>query len=1286
MRPQLRHFILSVLIFLPFIAFSQQVLTTSNGCPGVPGACGSGLHAPTVTPTLNNPNPNLPAIASNSTPNTPQNGNNTLGNTYSLTACGLNYSHASQRLGQRFSPAGVPQPAPFVISGIPSCAQIQKAYLWCEGSGNGAAMNATVNGPLGAATYPMAICGQGPDKCWGYQGSYTYRADVTASVNGNGTYNISGILVNNPNDMDGATLLVVWTDPTQTYRGTIRIDDGAMVVNTYAGTVTYTMNYPAVCGATTNAVAFCGMGDLQLTGTNITLNGSPATYTWNWWNFINTNTTVNVGQTSSIFTGTASTGDCFNLCIAGLYYRTTTCAVCTPTALTLATSATAATCSQCNGTASVSVSPAGPYTYSWAPTGGTGSTATGLCAGTYTVTVTSSCGTGTATVTVPTLGGSITVANTSSTNVLCNGQCNGTATVNASGGTAPYTFAWAPAAANTTTGNSNTATGLCAGTYVVTSTDAAGCTGTQTITITEPTAMSATGSSTQSTCGNPNGTATVSPSGGVGPYTYAWTTTPVQTTQTAINLSSGANNCTITDANGCTFTALVIVGGASSPAATLSTSGNVTCNGACDGFITITASGGTAPYTYAWSPSGGTGPSATGLCPGAYTCTVSDANNCTATYSMLITEPPVLALTSSQVDVNCNAACNGSATVNVTGGTPGYTYLWSPSGGTAATATNLCAGNYTCAVTDFNGCTLSQTFLITEPTPLTVASAGFNVTCFGVCDGQVVAIPSGGTPNYTFLWSSGCTNPSCNNVCAGTYNVTITDANGCTATSTATVTQPTPIAIATTTADAHCNQADGSAAATFSGGTGTLTPVWYNPATPGPNMTGIPAGNYFVVVTDANGCDDTANVTINNIPGLVATAGTLTPVSCFGGSDGAATVNATGGTGAYTYAWNCSPSTTNTATNLPAGSCVVVVTDSAGCTSTVPITITQPTQLAVTATAVPSVVCTGSPILMTATGSGGTPAYSYSWSPLNMTGATQNFAPTTSGPCTITITDANNCVDSTVLMYTVNPNPVAAFVGDTLASCIPLVVNFTDLSTVSAGTIVQWSWDFGDGSTPSTQQNPQHTYYVSGFYTVALTVTTATGCSNTVTMSNYINVYPTPVASFTANPQPTTELNPTIYFTNTSINSNSWNWDFADSANSSSTLQHPVFTYQRAGCFDVVLTATSVNGCFDITVQQICIEPDVAIYIPNAFTPNGDGINDFFFPQGLGLDPANFEIWIFDRWGNLVYNGTDLYKGWDGTVQGHTDLSQQDTFVWKIKVGDVNGGKHTYIGHVNLIR
>lgn len=602
------HIMKKILLFLSSVSLISFAYAQAPA-PGTPGACGNSVqrHSGNLTP---------------------QDGSGTLGNSYSATMCGLNFTTASNRLGQRFTPVGVAQPAPFVISGLSSCDSIVKAFLYVEGSGTGAAQTATIQPPSGPAqNFPMTVIGTGPDKCWGYSGSYTYRADVTAVITGNGQYDVSGLLTNPPNsgeDMDGATLIVIYKDPASTYQGTIILDDGAIEIS--GGTASYNMSFPAVCGPTQNAQAFIAVGDIQMPIDALTMNSTSTTFTNDWWNYVQTGTTVTTGQTSANYTLT-STGDCFNLCVAGLYFQTTNCVVCQPSTNTLnvSTSSTQSTsCSACNGTATATPTPSGSYTYLWQPGGQTTQTATNLCPGVYTVTVTGNCVASTETVTV-TAASSVSSTSTA-TNVTCNAAANGTATVTPSGGTPPYTYSWAPSG-----GNNATATNLGPGSYTCTITDANGCTSTQIVQITEPPAI-----------------------------TTSSTNTPVS------------------------------------------------CNGGANGTGTVTASGGSGTFTYSWSPSGGSGASATGLQAGVYTVTVTDASGCTQTESVTVTQPPALALA-----MVGDSACPGS-TVQLgalgSGGTGPYTYSWS-SGGTGQTETVTLqqTTTYSVTVTDANGCTLSNT-------------------------------------------------------------------------------------------------------------------------------------------------------------------------------------------------------------------------------------------------------------------------------------------------------------------------------------------------------------------------------------------------------------------------------------------------------------------------------------------------------------------------------------------------------------------------------------------------
>ncbi|HEU4719610.1 MAG TPA: hypothetical protein VFU15_17320, partial [Bacteroidia bacterium] len=342
-------------------------------------AAGSAYAQHGATPESGH-NPVDPLTTAHSTgPLSPMDGNATLGPTYAFSACGLNYTTATQKIGQRFSPVGVPQPATFAIAGIPATAVIQQAFVWCDASGNGIPITITVANPFTtSASFPMTMIGQDQDKCWGYQGTYSYRADVTSIIAGNGNYTISGFPTGSTNDVDGATLMIIWSDPTASYQGDINIWDGCVVIN--GGTTTQTINNMSACtGTIQSARAFTCIADLQGLGSQITLNGMPPIgVTEDWWNYVDVSTTVTPGQATSTF-GNNSSGDCYNFCVMGLYWRSN-CTTCCANPFTLNMTSSPSQCTSSNGTATATpVGGSGPFSYTWnTPSSDSTQTANGL--------------------------------------------------------------------------------------------------------------------------------------------------------------------------------------------------------------------------------------------------------------------------------------------------------------------------------------------------------------------------------------------------------------------------------------------------------------------------------------------------------------------------------------------------------------------------------------------------------------------------------------------------------------------------------------------------------------------------------------------------------------------------------------------------------------------------------------------------------------------------------------------------------------------------------------------
>ena len=287
------------------------------------------------------------------------------------------------------------------------------------------------------------------------------------------------------------------------------------------------------------------------------------------------------------------------------------------------------------------------------------------------------------------------------------------------------------------------------------------------------------------------------------------------------------------------------------------------------------------------------------------------------------------------------------------------------------------------------------------------------------------------------------------------------------------------------------------------------------------------------------------------------------------------------------------------------------------------------------------------------------------------------------------VTSKNGCQDSVVIPLTVHPNPVVDFEPG-ITGCSPLCVNFNDLSLISEGDNQKWLWNFGDGTT-SNLQNPNHCYVNNSIsspvkYSVTLSVISDKGCNTTKVKKEYITANPLPIAEFDFSPQPTTIEKPTIFFQNQSTGMNNSQWNFGDNqGNNFSNEQHPSYTYIDTGRFVVILIVENDYNCFDSIEKVVLIGPEWKIFIPNAFTPDNDGMNDFFAPKGINI--REFEMLIFNRWGEMIFSTYDIDQGWDGTSEKEGGaMVQQGVYFYRIKIKDVNLKEHKYRGEVTIVR
>lgn len=925
-----------------------------------------------------------------------------------------------------------------------------------------------------------------------------------------------------------------------------------------------------------------------------------------------------------------------------------------------------------------------PYTYGWSTGTATGDDTTGLAAGTYNVTVTDAHGctaTTSATITEPALNLGISLDSTN--DVSCKGLSDGAAYTTATGGTGPYTYFWAPGGAVT-----DDVTALAAGTYNVTVTDAHGCTANTSATITEPALnLSVVTDSTKdvSCFGLTDGAAYTTASGGTGPYTYLWAPGGAATDDITAQ-AAGNYTLTVTDAHGCTATTSANI---TEPSAaltiTIDSTTDVSCKGLADGAIYTTAAGGTTPYTYSWSPGNGAGADTTGLAAGNYNVTVTDAHGCTATASASVTEPLLtlyIMIDSTQI-ASCNGIADGAIFSTADGGTGPYNIIWSPGGYTIDDPSGLLAGNYSATVTDAHGCTdtTSTTVGIPAQSLNIVVDSTTDVTCNGLADGAVYTTASGGLGNYSYAWSVGnAAGDDTTGLLAGTYSVTVSEGNGCSATATANITEPA-FALAVTvdsTTDVTCNGlSNGAVYTTATGGTAPYTYAWSPGGAATDDITGVAANTYTLSVTDAHGCNTTVTATITEpAAALSLVLDSVTDVSCIGSGDGAIYTTASGGTPPYGFGWPVSGWSTDDITNAPAGTYTVDVTDANGCSDMITVMVSDPASpVSLSMGNITDVSCFGgNDGVATLVASGGAGGYTYTWS--GSGAITDSISGLSPGSYTVTAADANGCTDTSSFSIG-QPTELTIDAFDTDPSCLS-VSNGTATATVRGGTQpVGYVWSTGD----STQNI---TDVASGSYN--LTVTDANGCtatgSTTVgsdSLSISIDVQPDTVLP--ARGSATLSLN-----ASTGLDMISWSpGAFLDDSTAATVVASPTDTTT----FTVL--ATGINGCPATDSVTLYMEQEVYYWIPNAFTPNGDGRNDYFNIELVG-NVKLIKFWVFDRWGELVFNGEQGGPGWDGTFKGKPlppgvyvyHISIQTTQARAIATG--TGAVKRFNGSVTLLR
>lgn len=927
--------------------------------------------------------------------------------------------------------------------------------------------------------------------------------------------------------------------------------------------------------------------------------------------------------------------------------------------------------------------------------------------------------------------------------------------VNASGGTLPYTYQWSSGETTQNIGPK------LPGMYIVTVTDnsASPCSAKDTIFVVEDPPLNVTIPNSIVTC-DTFALVKAVVSGGRPNYTYLWSN--LQTTD-SIYAYSGRYWVTVTDSLGCTAVDSCQVQASNS---TMLVNVDVppgTCIGDSS-FISADVIGNSGPYTATWSNSS-IGDSV--FVPrGTYCVTIVDSNGCIATAcNTLVTDSVKFDV--YPVHINCFGVSNGAAHTVVTGGFPQFSYQWSGNGNTDTTSSSsgLSAGNYNITVTDSLGCTLTKNVTITQPTQIQLNVTKTDASCNSLCDGIATVTVSGGVGPYSVYWPIlGVTGNTVSNLCAQTYSIIVTDDNGCSTVGSVVIGQPAPISVVFNTIPSNCKKADGSLSVNTSGGTAGYTYNWLPGGQTTPAISGLVSGTYCVEVTDSRGCRKSFCDSIGDIPGVSTSVTSSAPITCLGRCDGSISTFSSGGSPPYTYLWSNSMGVPNI-TNLCTGVYSLLTIDANGCQDTttgyvgypLPVNVSfsipdficdsgniayaygsggvggpytffwQPDSVfadslkvfvpkspyyvraydangcesdSVRINLIPyspitssllllpnDSICPGDSVVLAALAAGGNSAsYTYYWTPSGDTGQSVIVYPASSGFQVVTITDACATDKKDSVYVNVLPTPYIDPKSNIYQGCAPLCVNFSNSNTIYD----ICRWDPGDGSGTIDSCLAQHCYNTGGIYYPTLTVVDQFGCTNTDSTQFAVEVFNNPGANFSYSIRDVDlYIHKEVVFTDISPFYGTNEWYFVregDTIFQFFNEENVKVNFQISGEYNVWLIVTDNNGCTDTIMKTVVVKDLEFIYVPNTFTPNGNGDNEKFKPSIVGFyDYETYKFMVFNRWGQLIFSSNNHNEAWDGTYKG--EMSKEDTYVWKLEIRLLyEDRKEEYIGHVNLLK